>query len=214
MWFNSWIKQVQDEEIIVQSVALLWAIWLQRNSYVFNHNRMSIADTIEAANVCFSAAMQCIKLRPIAYYFNIAKELDAQANECVLQEVVDQDGGLRQWIFVIDGSWRNSGRQATDVAGVAWICFDAHNQLVAQEALVLQLTLSPLMAEAKACLEAIRCAARRKLRKLIKKTNCQVLVRLLQQKWMEMELQVASIINYILYYNNDRALELSLEFQN
>ncbi|XP_028079766.1 uncharacterized protein LOC114281493 [Camellia sinensis] len=129
------------------------------------------------------------------------------------EEVVDQDGGLRQWIFVIDGSWRNSGRQATDVAGVAWICFDAHNQLVSQEALVLHLTLSPLMAEAKACLEAIRWAARRKLRKLII-TNCQVLVRLLQQKGMEMEWQVALIINDILYYNNDRALELSLEFQN
>lgn len=36
-------------QIIVQSVALLWAIWLQRNSYVFNSTPSNIEDTIKDA---------------------------------------------------------------------------------------------------------------------------------------------------------------------
>lgn len=36
-------------QIIEQSVALLWAIWLQRNSYVFNSTPSNIEDTIKDA---------------------------------------------------------------------------------------------------------------------------------------------------------------------
>lgn len=46
---GSHVLSKSKTQTIVQSVALLWAIWLQRNSYVFNSTPRNIEGTIKDA---------------------------------------------------------------------------------------------------------------------------------------------------------------------
>ncbi|XP_028066181.1 uncharacterized protein LOC114269111 [Camellia sinensis] len=190
------VQQIRNSEILIHSIALLWAIWLQRNSVEFDGVDVSIERTIMAANELLS-----LLLSP---QHNVFCELSYSgifsqhriANQVILQNVTTPTAAVPHMRIVVDGPWLSVGNRT----GLAWVCFDTDNQRVYEEAILGPPMLSPQQTEAVAVLKALRWAYHYGITSLLLQTDCLVLVLLFQSYDQDHDWSFQSILADILYY--------------
>lgn len=79
-------KKNKDDEIIIQSIAILWAIWLQRNRVVFHQGEQNIERTIEEAKTLSTMVINNANSGS-SIHTDMALEIrDKPSNVCVVQD--------------------------------------------------------------------------------------------------------------------------------
>ncbi|XP_028115313.1 uncharacterized protein LOC114313144 [Camellia sinensis] len=190
-----WIEQVHDTQIVIQSIAILWAIWLQRNQVVFHHNSPNIENTLEEARKLVDM-FSCLHIGNGACSTSENNQDTNTSNLCILQNVLDIGSAINSWHFIIDGSWKSP----TDNARIVWICLDNQKQLIKRQAVVKTSLSHALLAEAHACLDAIRWAVQQEMKHINVYTDCQVLVQMLQQQRYQEHWHIFTLVQDILAY--------------
>ncbi|XP_028085522.1 uncharacterized protein LOC114286545 [Camellia sinensis] len=176
-WFRGWVQHIHDSKILIHSIGLLWAIWLQRNSVEFHSATMSIEHTITTTTKLLS-----IFLSPqhhVSYELSHSCNFPQNriANQVILRNVAPPTVDVWRICIVVDGSWLLIGERT----GLAWVCFDNH-QLVYEEAILGPPILSPQQIEAAAVLQALRWVYSHSITRLLLQTDCLVLVLLFQNQ--------------------------------
>lgn len=161
-------------------MAILWAIWRQRNLRVFQNEQLSIEQTLLLVDDFKKQwSNNSIDVTNASLDYKHALSNDSSSNHCCVLSnncVVSKDFQL--FTCVVDGAWQ----QVTRAGGIAWVCFDEYQLQVYQRGISARLA-SPLLAEARALLEAIKWAITKKITGLSLFTDCKVLVDSCAQKY-------------------------------
>lgn len=131
-WFTDWIEQVKDKQIIVQSVAILWTLWLDRNKLVFNQSYSTTESILGEARKPSDMVSSNSKRGSGTCSDHVCHISNTTSNLCILQNERGNSNTTKSWMFIIDGSWKS----ATENAGIAWICLDHNMQQIKQQATV------------------------------------------------------------------------------
>lgn len=161
-------------------MAILWAIWRQRNLRVFQNEQLSIEQTLLLDDDFKKQwSNNSIDVTNASLDYKHALSNDSSSNHCCVLAnncVVSKDFQL--FTCVVNGAWQ----QVTRAGGIAWVCFDEYQLQVYQRGISARLA-SPLLAEARALLEAIKWAITKKIAGLSLFTDCKVLVDSCAQKY-------------------------------
>lgn len=138
-WFQGWVQQIHDSEIVIHSIAVLWAIWMQRNSVEFHKVEMSIEQSI-----MFTSELLTLFISPL---HNVPYEISHFSSspqtsfdkQVILQTAKPCIAAGPRMRIVVDGSWVAVGERT----GLAWVRFDSDDHQVYEEAILGPSMLSP-----------------------------------------------------------------------
>ncbi|CAL5421745.1 unnamed protein product [Camellia sinensis] len=193
-WFKRWVEQITNIEILFHSIALLWAIWLQRNSAEFHGAILPIDHILQTAREVLSTLLSSSTFvaHDISYSDSIVHH--SVANQVILQNAATSLADYPQQRIVVDGSWTSVMART----GLAWVWLDDADNVVKQEAILGPHMLSPQQTEAVAVLQALLWASQQGIKSLILQTDCLVLVQLMQHFDQDEDWQLHSILHDIL----------------
>ncbi|CAL5364473.1 unnamed protein product [Camellia sinensis] len=193
-WFKGWVHQIHDSEIVLHSIALLWAIWMQRNSVEFHKAEVSIERPIMFASELLTLFLSPLHNVPYEISHSTSSPQTSFVKQVILQNAKPCIAAGPHMRIIVDGSWVAVGERTS----LAWVCFDSDDHQVYEEAMLGPSMLSPQQVEAAAVLHAMRWAVRSGINHLLLQTDCLVLLLLLQHHTQESEWSLQSILADIL----------------
>ncbi|KAI8032640.1 hypothetical protein LOK49_LG01G01879 [Camellia lanceoleosa] len=142
---KQWFRRAPDEDANVEVIKMLWGIWLHKNKAVYDNVIEDLARTVNL--------MQNLDWT----YHRLS--LGIHQSDCVDKS----DSG---WTL-IDGAWH----KPSCAAGAAWVRVDSKGIQLAQKQLSF-FTHSAVVAEAQACLEALRWCLQSNIKAITILTDC------------------------------------------
>lgn len=107
-----WKEDGQDSQRVLAFVAVLWAIWLQRNNIVFRNNHPDPEQVIASSQIFIRETVEAQRM----YDKILHRRMKSETNLLVLKG----NYGETNVIAFVDGAWKRRKKSKQSVAAIGW----------------------------------------------------------------------------------------------